>query len=409
MIAAGISVHAQEEKYLSEGQWRGELLREDGNHIVFNFEVYKEAGKIALNLRNAGERLMVDDITVQDDSVFIRLPFFDSQFRAVFVNNAELKGVWIKHLAERNVVMPFVAVNTGRKAYRFKTENKRRAGNITGRWSTIFINPVNEKETQAVGVFKQRGEKVTGSFITPSGDYRYLEGVIDGDSLKISGFDGGYAIYFTAKINDGQTITGGKYFSGNGSVPRVWKARKDPSAQLPDNLSATHLKPGITPRLDFTFPDITGNPVSFSEQRFKDKVVVVQILGSWCPNCLDETVFLNEMYKKYQSEKIEILGLAYERSTDFNRSRQSVKNFMMRLKVEYPVLITPVAADDPQNAEKTLPQLDKILIFPTTVFIDRKGEIQKILTGFNGPGTGAEYERQKKIYIDIIDDLLSRE
>jgi hypothetical protein len=80
---------------------------------------------------------------------------------------------------------------------------------------------------------------------------------------------------------------------------------------------------------------------------------------------------------------------------------------MKRLKVEYPVLITPVAVSDPQRAEKTLPQLEKIPAFPTTLFIDRKGEIQKIHAGFNGPGTGDDYEKQKKAYYDIIDSLLA--
>lgn len=408
LLAAYLSPAAQPVNTLSEGQWRGELVREDGNNIVFNFEVYRKAGKTTFNLRNAGERLTVDDIVFQGDSVFIRLPFFDSQFRAAFISDEEIKGSWIKRLADRDLVMPFFAVRTGKKNIRFKTVNKKPIAKVTGRWSVTFFNPATERETKAVGVFQQKGALLTGSFITPSGDYRYLEGVVDGDSLKLSGFDGGYAIYFTAKINDGQTISGGKYFSGAGVVPRSWEAYKNPAAALPDSLTLVNLKPGVSPKLSFSFNDVEGVPVSFNEPGFKDKVVIIQLLGSWCPNCLDETVFMNEIYRKYKMKGVEILGLAYERTADFNRSRVSVKNFMNRLKVTYPVLIAPVAADDPKNADKTLPQLEKISAFPTTIFVDRKGEIQKVHAGFNGPGTGAEYERQKRIYIDIIEDLLAR-
>lgn len=409
MALTSSTVTAQQKNQLSTGQWRGELERTDGNHIVFNFEVGKSPGMPIIYIRNATERLTVDDITVQGDSVFIRLPFFDSQFRAAFVDDRQIKGVWIKRLADRDQVMPFVAVNNGGKTYRFKTGSTKPVADITGRWAVTFSIPDNERVVKAVGVFTQQGAVLTGSFLTPSGDYRYLEGVVDGDSLKLSGFDGGYAIYFTAGIDDAQRISGGKYFSGAGAIPRAWEARKDPEASLPDDLSSTRLRPGVSPKLNFTFSDVNGSPVSIHDSRFKNKVVIVQIMGSWCPNCMDETAFLNEIYRKYKPKGVEIIGLAYERTEDLSRSRQSVQNFIKRLKVEYPVLITPVAAGNPENARKTLPQLEKIAAFPTTIFADRKGEIQKIHAGFNGPGTGAEYEKQKEKYIAIIEALLAQQ
>ncbi|MCC7524155.1 MAG: TlpA family protein disulfide reductase, partial [Chitinophagaceae bacterium] len=70
--------------------------------------------------------------------------------------------------------------------------------------------------------------------------------------------------------------------------------------------------------------------------------------------------------------------------------------------------IPPVAATDPENAAKTLPQLKRIVAFPTTIFTDRQGNIQKVHSGFNGPGTGTDYEKQKKEYIDIIEALLEQ-
>lgn len=135
LLTGSLYASAQQVNMLSAGQWRGELKRADSNNIVFNFEVSENAGKQMIYVRNAAERLAVDDITVQDDSVFIRLPFFDSQFRAVFINDSHIEGVWIKRLADRNVVMPFVA---GKMGYRFKTANKKTAPNISGRWSLHF-------------------------------------------------------------------------------------------------------------------------------------------------------------------------------------------------------------------------------------------------------------------------------
>ncbi|HEX5023959.1 MAG TPA: TlpA disulfide reductase family protein [Agriterribacter sp.] len=397
---------AQETMDLSSGQWRGELERTDGNNIVFNFEVTKKAGKPVIYLRNANERLFVDDIQRTGDSVFIILPFFDSQFRSMLVNSNHIEGVWVKRLADRNLVMPFSAEFTGKDSYRFKPLNEKPATTLTGRWTTVFTYPETGRTMDAVAVFNQDGYRVTGSFLTPSGDYRYLEGVVDGDSIKLSGFDGGYAMFFTAKIDDPEHISGGKHFLGVGPLPRTWVAQKNAGAKLSEALSSTQIKPGALPKFDFTFKDVNGIPVSINDERFKNKVIILQLLGSWCPNCLDETLFMNEIYERYKSKGVEILGLAYERTPDFERSRQSVQNFMKRLKVQYPVLIPEVAVTDPQRTEKTLPQLENIPAFPTTIFIDKKGEIQKIHAGFSGPGTGVDYEHQKKEYYDIVNALL---
>ena len=158
----------------------------------------------------------------------------------------------------------------------------------------------------------------------------------------------------------------------------------------------------------FTFKDIEGRPVSLSDERFKGKVVLVQIMGSWCPNCMDETRFLSGFYDEYHSKGVEIVALAYERSTDFARSQASLHGWQQRFQVKYPMLITGVAVGDPQRAEKTLPQLERIVNFPTTIFLNKAGQIEKIHTGFSGPGTGEHYEEQKKEFYATVNELLGQ-
>jgi hypothetical protein len=104
---------------------------------------------------------------------------------------------------------------------------------------------------------------------------------------------------------------------------------------------------------------------------------------------------------------VEIVALAYERSTDFARSQNSLRTFQQRFQVKYPMLITGVAVGDPQRAEKTLPQLERIVNFPTTIFVGKTGQIEKIHTGFSGPGTGEHYEEQKQEIYTIVNDLLA--
>jgi len=392
---------AQQNQHLQNGIWRAVLQRKDGHEIAFNFEVKDSAGKKILHIRNATERLLVDDISFDNDSVLITLPFFDSQLRAAIIDNTELKGVWLKRLTNGYAATPFVAFSN--QSFRFNTSGKPATANVSGKWAVTFLD--SAKNENDIGEFKQQGNYVSGTFLTATGDYRFLEGVMDGDSLKLSCFDGTHAYLFTGKVDE-QTISGAKFFAG-ATYKQDWFAKRDSTAQLPDEFSLTKMKPGEK-HFNFSFRDIDGKMVSINDARFKNKVVIIQIMGSWCPNCMDETPFLSSLYDQYKDKGVEVIGLAYERSTDFQRSQQSLRSFQKRFNVQYEMLITGATVSDSLKTQKTLPQLEKIVGFPTTIFLNKNGEVEKIHTGFNGPGTGEHYEEQKKEFYDIVDALLAK-
>ncbi len=184
-----------------------------------------------------------------------------------------------------------------------------------------------------------------------------------------------------------------------------WTAARDANAKVVTDAVAMFLKPGEE-KLDFRFPNLNGKDVSINDSRFKNKVVVVQILGSWCPNCMDETAFLSDYYNKNKQRGFEAVALAYEYSTDFNRSVKSLQKFQQRFKVQYPILVTGVKVSDSLRTEKTLPQVTRIKVFPSSIIIDKKGNVRKFDTGFFGPGTGMHYEEYKKEFYATIDELL---
>lgn len=386
---------------LRNGQWRAILQRKDGNGIVFNFEVKDSAGKKILYIRNAGEHLLVDDITTEGDSVLIHLPFFESQFRAALTKDGNLEGVWLKRGVDNYQSVPFRAIY--RESFRFPAVKPAQL-DLSGRWKAVFRTRDGKDTTLRIGEFVQKGQRITGTFLDAGGDLRYLEGVVTGDSLKLSCFDGGHAYLFTARIGSGSQLSGGQFFSGAAGY-ETWTAYKDAEAKLPNEFSITKWRKDAGP-LNFTFRDIDGHPVSIRDPRFTGKVVLIQIMGSWCPNCMDETRFLSGFYNDYKGKGVEIVALAYERSTDFARSQISLRSFQQRFQVQYPMLITGVSVGDPQRSEKTLPQLEQINNFPTTIFVNKKGAIEKIHTGFSGPGTGAHYEDQKKEFYETVDRLL---
>ncbi|MFY0254232.1 TlpA disulfide reductase family protein [Chitinophaga sp. 30R24] len=390
-------------KNLANGVWQAKLHRPDGADIVFNFEVRDTTGKKVLYVVNATDRLLVDDVKVNGDSLFIKMPFFDSEFKAKLLSDSALEGLWIRHLADKDVSVPFAAV--AGIAERFKV-NTPAAADVSGRWVTQFVSAKDKDKTPstAIGEFKQSGNTVHGTFLTTTGDYRFLDGVMDGDTLKLSTFDGSHAYLFTALVGK-DSITDGRFYAGIGDGLENWWAVKNDTATLPDERTIATMKPGEQ-QLNFSFPDLNGNKVSIKDDRFKNKVVIITLMGSWCPNCMDETGYLSNWYKKNKDRGVEVIGLAYERTTDFEKSRKSLESFLKRFDMQYPVLITGVTPADPEKGAKTLPQLTGIKGFPTTIFIDKKGNVAEVHTGFSGPGTGEHYEQFQADFNRLVNKLL---
>jgi len=386
---------------LKPGTWRAVLQRPDGQQIVFNFETQFVKGKQLLYVLNAGERLLVDNIRRKNDSLWIQMPFFASGFAAKVKKDGNLEGLYIKNYGTRKQEIPFYAENGAKERYAVVAKPQH---DITGRWAVNFGSK-DDAESKAVGEFEQQTNgKITGTFLTPTGDYRYLEGAVSADTLKLSGFDGGHAILFTAKLNDNNSISEADIYSGLTGHEK-WTAKKDANAQLPDEYTFTKLREGET-KLNFRFPSTKGDVVSINDERYKNKVVIIQILGSWCPNCMDETAFLSDYYNRNHDKGVEVIGLAYERTSDFAESKAALIPFQERFKVQYPILITGVEVSDKQRTEKTLPQLESIKAFPTSIIIDKKGNIRKIHSGFNGPGTGEHYTEFKKEFEETMSELL---
>ena len=396
-----LNTEAKGQKELFKGSWKAQLHRQDSQLVVFNFETKKVNNRWQLVIRNASERIVVNNVYVKGDSVNFRMPVFESEFRTKLQPDGSLKGIWYKGTALQTQQWVFTAhPNT---TVRFEAIEGNHKHIITGRWAVSIIRP-NGTARPAVAEFVQKGNELTGTFLTPSGDYRYLEGIVTGNQIRMSVFDGAHAYLFTAAIDNPEKISNGIFYSGyNGR--ETWTAVKDATAELPDVGSTPQLKEGEE-RIRFAFKDLNRKIISSSDERFRNKVVVVQLMGSWCPNCMDETKFLNEFYIKNKQRGVEVVSLAYEYSTDFERSRISLLKFQQRFNVQYPMLITGAWINDSLRTEKTLPQITPIKVFPTTIYIGKDGRVKKIQAGFYGPGSGEHFELFKKEFYQTIETLL---
>ena len=395
-----MSACSQSNSDFTAGIWRGSLLTESGPEIPFNFEVKDSLNKKSITIFNSEERFVVNEITQKGDSIFIQMPLFDSEIKGLLKDN-KIEGVWIKHLADKDAVMTFTA--QAGIDWRIKKDVAKSTLSVSGKWATTFISADKVDTTIAVGEFTHKNENVTGTFLTSTGDYRYLEGVVDGDQLILSTFDGSHAFLFTGTIK-GEEIVDGKFYSGFSSI-ESWSAKKDDSAKLPDAYGLTFLKDGAT-KINFTFPNLDKKPVSLTDEKFKNKVVILQMLGSWCPNCMDETAYLSKFYERNKRKEVEILGLAFERTTDFEKSKKNIERLKNRFNVGYDLLVTGFT-NDKEDAAKALPMLNKVVAFPTMIIIDKNGNVRKIHTGFSGPGTGKHYIEFVNEFEKLISDLIA--
>ncbi|GAB3289818.1 TlpA disulfide reductase family protein [Hymenobacter tenuis] len=386
---------------LTAGTWRG-VLAAQGQQIPFLFDVATEGGKPTVTLRNGEERLKLDEISTAGDSTTIRLGVFDAALVVRADGADKLKGTWVKYDGKEPYRVAFSATKGEQKL--FPVTEGQKAASFDGTWKVTFKGSDGETYP-AVGVFKQNGSDVTGTFLTSTGDYRYLDGQVDGNTMKLTTFDGSHGFLFTSQRNsDTNTVINGDFYSGK-SGHETWTATLDPKAKLPDANALTGMKPGQK-KLDFKFPSIyEGGSISPSDPKYKGKVVVVQLLGSWCPNCMDETNFLAPWYEKNKGRGVEIIGLGYERTADQKVASQKLLKMKERMNVGYDLAVAGEASKD--AASQSLPQVQKVLAFPTTLFLDKKGEVRKIHTGFSGPGTGKYYEQEVAEFNKTIDQLLA--
>jgi len=368
---------------LETGRWKAVLKVEKDKELPFILDVRENK---TIRIYNAEEEIEVDEITLNGDSILIKMPVFEGYIAGTYTATS-ITGEFIKPSLDR--IVPFMAEVS--KENRFLTTESSNK-NVTGNWEAVFSPGITGDEYIAKGIFNQNKDKVTGTFRTTTGDYRYLEGIVEGDSLKLSTFDGAHAFLFEAKVTD--STLNGVFYSGN-HFKEPFIAKRNPDYELPDADSLTFLKEGYD-KLAFSFPDINGNIISLDDDQFKNKVIVVQIFGTWCPNCLDETKFFVDYYNNRKPDGIEFIGLAFEYAKTQEKAFKSIQRFLDRTGVKYPVLLAQSGTDDKIKAQEKLP-----------MYIDKKGKVRRIHTGFNGPATGDKYVAFKEDFEGFLKNLVN--
>jgi thiol-disulfide isomerase/thioredoxin len=372
-----ISCNSEDSEKLELGDYVGRLEVENNKYLPFNFSVTNDS---TLVVQNSSE--IVDfSIVYSNDSIFIKSKVFEGFIKGVLVEN-KINGFFTIESLDRSV--PFSSYKNNNRFNIDFDENKKLTLN---RWKFTF-NPNKDNASFSVGIFNSIGEnEISATFRTTTGDYGYMHGGYKENKIVLSTFNGSRAYLFEAEMNK-DSIEGVMY-AGNHSKTIV-KGVLDNDFELSNEYSLTSLKVK-NQKFDFSFENTLGKLISIDDEFYDGKSMVVQLMGSWCSNCLDESKFYVDYMNKNELKDIEFVALAFEYAKTKDDALNSIRKLKKQLGINYPILLAQYGSSDKSRALEKFPMLNKIISYPTTIFLDKNKDVIKIHTGFNGPATGEKY------------------
>lgn len=384
---------------LQPGSYRATLELPGKKSVPFGLDVAQEETGKVLYVINGDERIRLDEVQATPGQLQARFPGYETILTAKATGDELTGDVALVHADGKVLALPFTA-QLG-ETWRFYPDALPDNADFAGRWDVTFTDG-GGRRTPGVAKFDQSFERVTGTVQMPADDQRYLAGEAHDEELRLSRFDGGAVVLYEAKLNAKGELVGETWSDRGGSQRFV--ATRNPDAAIAAAALASHLRNPEAP-FTFAFEDLDGKTVSTSDPRFKDKVLLVTLAGSWCPNSHDEARLLVQLDRQYRSRGLEIVSLMFEQHADFRRAVAAVQRFRAAYGIGYPTLIAGLA--DKTKASAVLPSLDAVLAYPTAIFIDHAGRVRKIHTGFAGPATGVQHDLLVQEFTSTIESLLA--
>lgn len=395
------------------GTWRA-WLDSPGGELAFQLTMTQRDGGWRARLDNGDEHIDLPAVQLAGATIEFSIEHYDSIISARLSDNgARMDGEWKKRARDGGwTTMGFHA--TAGSSVRFRPASvaddtkegvtastattPATAVDVSGRWLTTF----SKSDEPAIGVFDQSPDgTVTGTFMTSTGDYRYLAGRVDGRRLRLSAFDGAHAFLFDAKLGSDGTLRGD--FWSRDAWHETWTAKRSDDARLTDGFSLTQWNQGVS-IADITVHDLVGNPRSLESVFHGGSCRIIEVFGTWCPNCHDAADLLREFDRMYRDKGLSIVGVAFEYTGEIQRSVRQLKRFAKRHAIEFPLVIGGIA--DRTKAKTMFPLIDSLRAYPTTIIMDGDGHVVAIHTGFAGPATGEEYTKLRSELDRLIRKLL---
>lgn len=375
LCACGLSSEKNTTSEHLEGKFRVDMELNDSTSLPFILSLTKHNSIQQATVYNSDESILSDEVTITRDSLHITLPVFGSKMSFKILNDSTLIGVFTSQNRPKDYEIKLSAKKQGKRFDAVSDE-------FAGRYKITFGN---DSTDLAIGIFNSSNGIVKATFATETGDYRFIEGVVKNGKLTMSCFDGAHYFYFDADVK-GDSLVNGNFYSGN-HYQTTWQGVVNNDFEL---RAATNL---TSPLDENAVIKKTIGGIEIPNPNAK--ITAVQILGTWCPNCMDESrYYASTLLPKYQNKGLAIIGLAFEYKGSDSLTDARISRFKNDLGVEYPIVLAGNASKT--EASEMFPQLSKIISFPSTIFLNQKGEILRVHTGFYGPGTGKYFDEYVK-------------
>ena len=347
---------------------------------------------------NGVERIPIEIKWRKDSTFKSSLPLFNTYFEGK-KEKGILTGEWVDPTRTGDYRIPFQIVNNKIREFDTKVHIP-----VHAKYKIVFED---DSVPAILDMAVVREEFVVyGTVLTETGDYRYLQGEpFENNMFYLSAFDGTHLFYLAGQLVDNKiegVFMSGKHYMAKftGEADATFELRKADELTWMKNPKET---------LELKLNTDIKTERSFGENDWKGKVTLVQIMGTWCPNCTDESRFVKSMYEKYHAQGLEVVPVSFERGSDKQVAFTRINSQAKQMALPYPVYLGS-GADSPQKAAAIVfSQLNHVMSFPTLILIGKDGKVKKVWTGFYGPGTGVYYKEHTAEIEDAVLRLLRKD
>lgn len=374
------------------GRWDG-IIQYGDYKVPFEFELSQKGHEVSASFFNGDDRVTSTSGHLSGNALSLEFDFYATHLDAT-VSSGAISGTYG---GKRGGIHAFEA-----KPHVALAPSKERAPQIAGVWDLPNESPKGEHAWQLI--IRQDGARVFAAILRVDGDTGQLTGQYANGRFVLSHFDGARASVLEIEPKQDGTLDVAQ-LNSHGPAKHFTAVKLDQAkAQglpLPDDPDLHTTMHDWSQPLRFTFPDLSGRLVSNNDEQFRDKVVIVAITGSWCPNCHDEAPFLTELYRKYHARGLEIVAFDFE-EPEQQQNPERLRAFIRKYRIPYAYLL----AGQPSELQAKIPQAVNLNSWPTTFFLGRDGRVRAIHAGFAAPASGAFHAALEKETTERLERLL---
>ncbi len=375
------------------GLWDGSIQYDDYK-IPFPVEFKQSGNSVSVSFFNGDDRVTSTSGSLQDGLLKADFAHYATHLEATLTGGV-LKGTYG---GPRSGSHEFEAKPHTKVSFPNET-----APSIHGLWNLPNESPKGEHAWRLI--IRQKGAEASAAILRVDGDTGALTGRYEKDRFVLNHFDGARAsVMEIVPKPDGTLDVALKGFHNPTKHFTAVRQEQIATKGLPQPTD-----PGEHTRVSdpnepfrFSFPDLSGKLVSNNDRQLRDKVVLVNVTGSWCPNCHDEAPFLAELYRKYHAAGLEIVALDFEEPEQLQNPTR-LHAFIKQYGISYTYLL----AGEPSELAAKIPQAVNLNAWPTTFFLGRDGRVRSVHAGFAGPSTGKFNRDLKQEITGEVEQLLA--